>query len=177
MPAIMAGCVKYQNIFFPSPSRGFKLLPQNPIPNPRRPHSSPLLFKSPLLSSLLAATAYLPPPQEASRRFRRLRRGRLSVSSPLPSSPVSIRSRFDPSLPSPPTLAAVEIPAARSPPGPPSRWIGVFAVDFSFHAKCGGPWLGLVPNGGARGLIRGHCTAASCAAQIQSSHLLGIFMN
>lgn len=69
--------------FFPSPSRGFKLLPQNPIPNPRRPHSSPLLFKSPLLSSLLAATAYLPPPQEASRRFREAAAERLQVSSPL----------------------------------------------------------------------------------------------
>uniref|UniRef100_A0A0D3HWX0 Uncharacterized protein n=1 Tax=Oryza barthii TaxID=65489 RepID=A0A0D3HWX0_9ORYZ len=70
----MAGCVKYQNIFFPSPSRGFKLLPkiQSPIPPSAPPPfvSPSFQIPSPLLSSLLAATAYLPPPLEASRRFR-----------------------------------------------------------------------------------------------------------
>uniref|UniRef100_A0A0E0FE60 Uncharacterized protein n=1 Tax=Oryza meridionalis TaxID=40149 RepID=A0A0E0FE60_9ORYZ len=78
----MAGCVKYQNIFFTiqegldSLARvQFKLLPKFfspkipiPPPRPRRLHSSPLLFKSPLLSP--RRHRHLPPPQEASRRFR-----------------------------------------------------------------------------------------------------------
>lgn len=116
---------------------------QTPPPK-SNPQSAPPPFVSPsfqIPSPLLSPRRHRLPTSAAG-SFQKVPGGRGGEASgelsPLPSSPVSIRSRFDPSLPSPPTLAAVEIPAARSPPGPPSRWIGVFAVDFSFHAKCGG---------------------------------------